>query len=237
MTESITAALGLRYEYREEFLQNSGSESVDTLDDDTSQPRSILVTTPAMIFDTRDSFIKPSKGIYSSLSVDISKGVRKSIDNFFKYRFDARYYITPVDRMTVAWLGRVGYIDPFGRTDQVPDDQLFYLGGTLDVRGFDENLLRFDSAGDPLGGRFSLAGSVEARIDLGRNLELTCFYDIGTVRDTYEDIGSDDFRSSVGLGLRYITPIGPVGILYGHKLDRKSGESAGRFHFSIGYTF
>jgi len=41
----------------------------------------------------------------------------------------------------------------------------------------------------------------------------------------------------VGLGLRYITPIGPMGLLYGHKLNRKDGESAGRVHFSIMYTF
>jgi len=237
MTRSITGALGFRYEYREEFLQDSISEPTDTFDEDVFDPRSVLVTTPAIIFDTRDSFIKPTKGIYSSLSVDVSKGIRNSLDNFLKYRLEARYYVTPLERITLAWLGRVGYLDPFGPSDQVPDDQLFYLGGTLDVRGFDENLLRFDANGDPLGGRFALAGSVEARIDLWRSLEFTCFYDIGTVRDTYEDIGSDDFRSSIGLGLRYLTPIGPIGVLYGHKLDRKHGESPGRFHFSVGYTF
>jgi outer membrane protein insertion porin family len=237
IARNITGALGFRYEYRDEFLQNGVDEIPDAFDEDEFKPRSILVTTPAIIFDTRDSFIKPTKGFYSSVSIDVSKGISESLDNFFKYRFDARYYVTPFDRITLAWLGRVGYLDPFGPSDRVPDDQLFYLGGTLDVRGFDENLLRYDSNGDPLGGRFSLAGSVEARIDLGRNLELTCFYDIGTVRETYENIGSDDFRSSVGLGLRYLTPIGPIGVLYGHKLDRKTGESPGRFHFSVGYTF
>jgi outer membrane protein insertion porin family len=45
------------------------------------------------------------------------------------------------------------------------------------------------------------------------------------------------FRSSVGIGLRYVTPIGPMGLLYGYKLNRKEGESPGKFHFSIGYTF
>jgi outer membrane protein insertion porin family len=60
---------------------------------------------------------------------------------------------------------------------------------------------------------------------------------LGAVRRAFIDAGSDGFRSSVGLGLRYITPIGPMGLLYGHKLNRKDGESAGRVHFSIMYTF
>ncbi|HPE45208.1 MAG TPA: BamA/TamA family outer membrane protein [Deltaproteobacteria bacterium] len=44
-------------------------------------------------------------------------------------------------------------------------------------------------------------------------------------------------RSSAGIGMRYLTPIGPIGVLYGRKIDRKDGESAGRFHISVGYTF
>jgi outer membrane protein insertion porin family len=51
------------------------------------------------------------------------------------------------------------------------------------------------------------------------------------------DEGTDGFRSSVGIGLHYFTPIGPVGIYYGHKLNRREGESAGRFHFTLGFRF
>ena len=88
-----------------------------------------------------------------------------------------------------------------------------------------------------MGGKTVVVGSLEARIDLGMNLELTTFFDVGSVQDALVQGGSDRFRSSVGLGLRYITPIGPMGLLYGYKLDREEGESAGRFHLSIGYSF
>ncbi|NJL58609.1 MAG: BamA/TamA family outer membrane protein [Desulfobacteraceae bacterium] len=54
--------------------------------------------------------------------------------------------------------------------------------------------------------------------------------------DTSYD-GDTAFRSSAGFGLRYITPIGPIGFLYGFKLDHEPGEDAGRLHFSVGYTF
>lgn len=88
-----------------------------------------------------------------------------------------------------------------------------------------------------MSGRTSILGSVEARLDLGKNFELTSFYDIGSIRNAPQGRGDDDFRSSAGLGLRYITPLGPAGLLYGWKLDRKKREGAGRPHFTIGYTF
>ena len=200
-------------------------------------PRSILVTTPSMNYDSRDSFVRPRKGTLCQLAVDLSKGLSNDLDDFIKYRLDLRYYWTPFHRLTFAWLGRAGYLHPYGAMDRVPDDQLFFLGGTSDVRGFDENRLRYDRDGNAVGGRSAIAGSMEARIDLGHNFELATFYDVGAVGDMYDETISDAFRSSIGAGLRYVTPIGPIGLLYGIKLDRKPGESAGRLHFSIGYTF
>jgi len=234
----VTTGLACRFERRDQFRTDSRDNAFDINDDDQFEPRSILVTTPSIRYDTRDSFVRPKKGIFSSLSVDISKGLSNTLDDFLKYRFDFRYYVTPLRRLTFAWLGRAGHIYPFNEEEAVPDDQLFFLGGISDVRGFDENLLRLDANGDPLGGRTAVVGSLEARIDLGFNLELAAFYDVGRLTDTFGDTGvSDPLRTSVGLGLRYMTPIGPIGFLYGRKLDPEEGESSGRLHFSVGYTF
>ncbi|QTA82666.1 Outer membrane protein assembly complex factor [Desulfonema limicola] len=230
----FTARLAFRYEFREQYLTED--KYILPEDEEKYDPRSILVTTPALIYNSTDSFIRPRKGLYSSFSLDISKGLGETLDDFFKYRFETRYYYTPLEGLTFAVRGRYGYLDPFGSESSVPDDQLFFLGGTSDVRGFDENKLRYDRTGDPDGGRSELLGSLEARIDLGMNFELTAFYDIGNIQETLSDT-SDDFRSSAGLGLRYITPIGPVGFLYGWKLDREEDEGKGRFHFTLGYTF
>jgi outer membrane protein insertion porin family len=230
------AGLNFRFERREQYRRDP-LESTPYLEDDTFQARSIFVTTPSIRYDTRDSFIRPRKGILSSFSIDVSKGISSSLDDFLKYRYDIRYYITPLSRLTLAWLGRAGYIDPYGETERIPDDQLFYLGGTSSIRGFNENLLFFDAQGDPVGGRSAVVGSMETRIDLGRNLELAFFYDIGCIDNMYVETVSDKTRSSLGVGLRYITPIGAMGFLYGMKLDPEDGESPGRLHFSIGYTF
>ena len=230
----FTARLGLRYEFREQYIAKD--KIILPEDQDKYDPRSILVTTPALIFNSTDSFIRPRKGFYSSFAVDISKGLGDTLDDFFKYRVETRYYYTPFDGLTFAVRGRYGYLDPFNSESNIPDDQLFFLGGTSDVRGFDENKLRYDNAGDPDGGRNEILGSIEARIDIGMNFELTAFYDIGNIQETSSN-SSDDFRSAAGLGLRYITPIGPVGFLYGWKLNKEQGESAGKLHFTLGYTF
>ncbi len=133
--------------------------------------------------------------------------------------------------------GRVGYIQPLGAANSVAEDQLFFLGGISDVRGFEENMLRVDSDDDALGGRTSLSASLEARIDLPANFELAFFLDTGKIDETDQVDALDDFRYAVGTGLRYNTPIGPIGLLYGHKLNPEDGESSGQIHFSIGYTF
>jgi outer membrane protein insertion porin family len=235
LDNDLNLGLAFRLERREQFIRDG--REIPEGDEDLYTPRTVFVTTPSAVYNTTDSFSRPTQGIHASLFVDLSTGLGDTLDNFVKYRLDTRYYVTPVEKLTFALRGRYGYIYPYGSDSVVPDDQLFYLGGTSTVRGFDENLLRFDAEGKAVGGQESLLGNVEARYDLGMNVEMAVFYDIGSVRRAEGRGGVDDFRSSVGLGFRYITPIGAVGLLYGWKLDPMEGEDTGRLHFSIGYTF
>ncbi len=239
--EILNLSLGLRFENRDQFRHDDAedlAEVTDFYDEDEFRPRRIMVASPAVTLDTRDSFINPKEGIYSTLTADLSSGLENSVDNFVKYRLDARWYVTPLDRLTFALRGQGGYIQPYGDVKKVPDDQLFFLGGTADIRGFRENLLLRDAGGDPLGGHKMAMGSLEARIDLGASFELALFYDIGRISDTFgeaHDVAG--WRSTTGAGIRYITPVGPIGFLYGFKLDPREDEPSGRLHFSIGYTF
>lgn len=233
--KNLTAGLDTRFEKREQYTRTG---AVPLSESDAYESRSIVVTTPALRYDNRDSFIRPTRGGLAQLAVDISSGLTSDLDDFLKYRADFRYFITPFSRLTFAGIARAGYIKPYGSFKTVPEDQLFFLGGTADVRGFDENLLSFDPQGNALGGRSQLSGSLEARIDLGWNFELAFFYDAGRISESLvENETTNTVRQSAGTGLRYITPIGPVGLLYGRKLDPLKGEGPDQFHFTIGYTF
>jgi outer membrane protein insertion porin family len=233
--QKVNGNLSFVYTSKEQYSRDS--DPIPIGDQDEYDPREILTISPSLIYNSVDSYIRPRKGVFSSLLLDISNGINNSLDNFLKSRFEIRKYYTPLENLTLAMRGMVGDITPFKDSSTIPEDQFFFLGGTSTVRGFDENRLRFDAKGDAVGGQTAFLCNIEARIDWGPNVEVSLFYDTGAVRNAILDQGSDEFRSSAGLGLHYLTPIGPMGVYYGHKLDRKANESAGSFHFTIGFRF
>ncbi len=230
--DRLRFGLGFRLESREQYDR----DPEDVLQPEELEPRTLFAVTPSIHYDRRDSFVRPRKGFAATFAVDFSSALAGGLDDFINYRFNGQYYVTPFDRLTLAFIGRLGYLDPYGN-DLVPEDQLYFLGGTSSVRGYKENLLRFNQDDEAVGGREAISGTVEARIDMGGNLELALFFDTGRVGEPILDVGPSGFRSAVGGGIRYRTPVGPIGLLYGYKLDRQPEESPGRVHFSIGYSF
>ena len=89
----------------------------------------------------------------------------------------------------------------------------------------------------PLGGESMLLLSQEWRQPLWRMLRGVVFYDAGNVYLTLADFKPTDLRHAVGAGLHIETPIGPIRLEYGHKLDRKDEESRGEYFLSIGQIF
>jgi outer membrane protein insertion porin family len=79
--------------------------------------------------------------------------------------------------------------------------------------------------------------NLEARVSLSNSLGLVAFLDGGNVWMKISDINPEDIKFTTGLGLRYNTPVGPLRVDYGYKLQREKGESVGEVHFSIGHAF
>ena len=129
-------------ERREQF-----SRDHDLVEDEAFDPRSVLVVTPSVSYDSRDNFMNPKEGAFLLAGVDLSAGIENSLDDFYTYRTDMRGYITPLSRLTFAGRGSIGKIESYSANSNIPDDALFYLGGTSSVRGFDENLLLINPDG------------------------------------------------------------------------------------------
>ncbi len=134
----------------------------------------------------------------------------------------------------------------------IPSIKVFRLAGTDIVRGYDDNEINTIEVPREVNesGRLNVADYVvqqtafmtnfkaEPRIFLNDNFMLGFFYDAGKVQvNSYRPF---DLRQSVGLSLKYLTPVGTLDLDYGLKLDRRqlpdgTEESPGRIHISIGF--
>jgi outer membrane protein insertion porin family len=133
---------------------------------------------------------------------------------------------------------RGGLAKGYNDTTDLPLVERFFLGGRSTVRGYEQDTLGpKGSDGDPTGGNSFLMENFEIRTYLGRGIGLVAFLDGGNVWTDVESIKLRDFKFTTGLGLRYNTPVGPIRIDYGYKLDKEKGESSGEVHFSIGHAF
>lgn len=229
--ETLTSGASFKLESREQYRIQEHTKL------QFEETRTIFTLSPFVNINRTDSFVKPENGYFAGISADYSKDVSRDLDDFIRYNARVKYYKKVAPGLVLAFQGMYGQIVNLAEESRLPDDQLFYLGGVSSVRGYKENMLFSDASDDPVGGKQMVSGSMEARIDLGMNFELPVFIDAGTLMDVRGDDISEQMKWTAGAGIRYMTPIGPIGLLYGHKLNREPDEAAGRFHFSIGYTF
>jgi outer membrane protein insertion porin family len=156
-----------------------------------------------------------------------------------------------------VWAGsiRIGLAQPYANS-RVPLSEAFFTGGGDSLRGFPldgagpQRNIYVCSSGQtapncpqinvPSGGNELLVINAEARIPLPikKGLSIVPFYDGGNV---FPRIGFHDFTSlysnNIGLGLRYLTPVGPIRIDVGHNLNPVPGVSSTNYFISIGQAF
>lgn len=122
--------------------------------------------------------------------------------------------------------------------DDVPVSRRFYAGGDNSIRGwgFDALSPRDPETGDPVGGRYLAVGSLELERRVKGPWSAAVFTDFGNAFDPDDE---QDYAQSVGLGVRWASPIGPVRIDLAFALtkdddDTDTGLPPARLHFVIG---
>lgn len=198
---------------------------------------------PSITRDTRDNRLNPTKGTKEILGVQYAGGILGGV-NFYKLSAEKSYY-HPLFLGLIGMIhGKIAYAQGYSG-DVLPIYERYFMGGPLDLRGFTfEDVGPQDSDGDPLGGEKLLLFNAEIQYPFNNSLRGIIFYDRGNVYGNGPDISltSENFslskmRHSVGVALQFYSPIGPIGLAYGFKLDRAGGEDPGEFHFILGRTF
>jgi outer membrane protein insertion porin family len=190
------------------------------------------------VLDFRDDPFNPRKGTFLSGSAELAAAPFGSEVDYYKFSGQSSFYFPLFKRNTIVLSGRAGMARAYGRTQEVPIQKRFFLGGRSTVRGFEEESLGAKGVdGAPTGGDMMVNLNTELRVPLRSGLIGAVFFDAGSVWFARDPVNDFDLRETTGLGLRYLTPVGPIGIDYGWKLDRRAGESAAEWHFTIGAVF
>ncbi len=192
-------------------------------------------------FDGRDDPLNPTRGFSVQGESIIAAQALGSEAEYLAFQSKASY-LTPLGFLSPRWSfasgSRFGVAWKLADTDEIPISQRFYLGGRTTVRGFKDNSLGplgFDGAVQ--GGDLTASQNLELRHRLASNTEVLSFFDFGGLFLQDDPILLKDVRESFGLGVRYLSPIGPIGFDLGFPLDRRSGESTYQVHFNIGSNF
>jgi outer membrane protein assembly complex protein YaeT len=198
----------------------------------------LLIQFTELQWNTRDSVLNPTRGVFLRGRVDNSTTAVLSDVSFVKLVLEGRYYRQLWGGLILATRLLVGAIQPYAGTEDLPFNVRFYAGGPGSVRGFALNRLGpLDANGDPIGGNSLIEGSVELRFPIVGNLTGAVFVDFGNVFSESFTYRLDELRYAVGPGIRYNTPIGPLRLDVGFIIDRQPGEDFGRVEFSIGQAF
>jgi outer membrane protein assembly factor BamA len=251
LNKDKTRRIQLRYRLRRTILSNLLIPGL-VLPQDQRLRLSTLSAT--WIRDTRDKPLDATRGFYQTLDLGITAKALGSSANFARFLGQSSYY-KPFG--PTVWANRItlGLAKAFGNSD-VPTSESFFSGGETTLRGFPINgagpqrtVPACRNPADPstcvnlevpIGGRQLFILNSELRFPLGikEGLGAAVFYDGGNV---YRAINISHFiqnyTNTIGVGLRYKTPVGPIRFDIGRNLNPVTGVNATQFYITLGQAF
>ncbi|VAW50984.1 Outer membrane protein assembly factor YaeT [hydrothermal vent metagenome] len=215
--------------------------------------------------DTRNRTIFANAG--SQQTIGINMTMPSSDLEYYKIRYVTNTYFGLTSATTLLLRSNLAYGSGYGQTDVLPFFERYFAGGIRTVRGYDSNSLgpRDPGNGFTIGGNMRVTGGVDYIFPIPfvekppSSVRLSLFFDIGNVFldnfNTYNapvgDNGfqADQLRSSYGISLVWISPIGPLRFSYAQTINDQTsggniandpadfGDRIRRFQFSIGSFF
>lgn len=260
LVKDLTARLrtGLEYEFENNRFRNVTAEE-EFLEED--QRANVASLNPFLTWDTRDNPFNPTSGFIQKLVFRDAALILGSQVQFVKTTVQSSWFFPLTQWSVLAISARGGFADRFGETkttpifgevELVPLNERFFVGGRNTVRGYAQDELgilgkTIDENGEAIGGNAMLVFNTELRISLPLGLGLVLFHDRGNVFRTRANVNLRELKSTVGGGLWFKTPVGPLRLDYGYKLDREENrcsacpepeeESRSEIHFTLGFAF
>jgi outer membrane protein insertion porin family len=254
----------LRYDYQ--IVQSDAPPEILSQLERDQQNIAIASLTPILEWDTRDDVFTPHRGTFASAQLQVAFQAFLGDSSFEKLSLELSRFV-PMLGGVVAGSLRGGALWPRPRVGgtcdvvdapqecenlAVPIAVRFFGGGRISNRAFATDLLGIPgktlicpngttdcqpTALEAVGGAGLALANLEWRFPIFNLVGGDLFLDGGNVWASARDIRLPDFRWGAGLGVRVETPVGPIRLEYGWKLDRKPGESPGELFLSLGNSF
>jgi len=207
-------------------------EIVDYLDiaDGNSKITNIGSVEATFQRDTRRNPLNPTNGWFHAITLEYADSVLGSDETFAKVTTNNMYYLQLSHKLVLALGARTGYTRVLGGAERVLTPKRFNLDDYTTPRGYS-----WTADADNVG-NLMLNTSMELRFPLYKRIDAALFFDSGYVYDQISDFDIGAINSSVGLGFRFITPIGPIRVDYGYPI----GETEFRNklpHLAFGHAF
>ncbi len=192
----------------------------------------------AIVHDTRDSTFDPSRGSVNTLSVFYA-GIGGD-EYYVKTVAESSWYFPVVWKLVFHPRLEVGYIANLNDKN-LPIYARFFAGGLNSLRGFKPSSVGpIDPVtGEYLGGDKEILLNLELIFPLFEDIKMkgVVFFDAGNVWGEDEDWNFGDLRYSIGAGIRWISPLGPIRVEWGYNLDPRPSENQSEWNFSVGTSF
>ncbi len=194
--------------------------------------------------DNRDSALVPTTGRLQRFNSEL--GIAGDV-RFLKSSYQFQQFVPLTKQYTFAFNGEVGFGKGLGGRPY-PVFKNYYGGGLGSVRGFEQGTLGGLSGivGDPartvhIGGTKNLVLNTEVSTPFpgagnDRTLRMFGFVDVGNVWTADQKFGSD-LRASVGIGLSWLSPVGPLRFAWANPVRKLDGDKIQKFQFQIGTSF
>ena len=189
--------------------------------------------------DDRDSALAPNAGRYQRLNSEWSVA---GDARYVRANYQYQQYVPLNKKFTLAFNGELGLGKGLGGRP-FPVFKNFYSGGLGSVRGFDQGTLGpRDVTGSSLGGPKKVTLNAELIAPFpgagnDRTLRVFTFVDVGNVYGDGDKITFSEMRASAGVGLSWISPLGPLRIAFAQPVRKFAGDRIQKLQFQIGTSF
>jgi outer membrane protein insertion porin family len=208
----------------------------------------VFSLTPALVLDTRDSFVLPTSGFKLLISEQYAGQILPGSFDYNKFTFEAEGHITlyqtvvqpPANPLkhVLSLQFTFGYGSGMRQTPDIPIFERFYAGGRDRPRGFDFRGMGPHEQGDPVGGHALVLGTIEYSYPIFVEfLRGAFFYDIANLTPDIYDLRHEKWRNVVGFGIRFFIPqLGniPVKLDFGFPLTKQRQDERQTVTFDIG---